>query len=227
MNIAEQLVPFPLFHGTSNHYVTAFKPGATPVAWPHKEMALSLLRDAWTALCVLGCEPSWYVQDVLNQVSGHSNWQHGELYLTPNRVSAVRYACGGAEYGGELLTLCRDAIDALAELDQTKAKHLMQSTGAMVDLLQGTGLPPILIEFDNVYMGDLSTERESDDLLESISFLVDEDERSREILGQQTNFRLANRRGIVTNVFEIEVECDSGPLPPFHLREIPSLEPWG
>ena len=99
-------VPFPLFHGTSSHYLELFRPGTVPGDWPYGDAAISLLGETWAALREFGREPDWWVERTLNQVSGPANWQHGELYLTPSRLSAARYAVGRAIDGGELLTMC-------------------------------------------------------------------------------------------------------------------------
>ena len=90
MNETENLVPFPLFHGTSSHYLFAFRPGYTPKPWPYKDVALKLLTDAWDVLSVrrheisdevgnrLGWDPNygaipWYVKKVVNgaEIMGH------------------------------------------------------------------------------------------------------------------------------------------------------------
>ena len=141
MNASQNLLPFPLFHGTSSHYLSAFQPGYTPTLWPHKDVALRLLTDAWDELSLIRHEiPAdvgkdlfgdvtheeipWMVKNVIEQAGGYSNWQHGELYLTPSKRSAVRYAFRGARYGGELLTFCKTTIDALARIDDRKRRSL-------------------------------------------------------------------------------------------------------
>ena len=234
MDNTTQFVPFPLFHGTSSHFLSAFKPGTTPSSWPYKDEALSLLNDVWFALRAFGREPCWFVERVLNQASGHSNWQHGELYLTPSKLAAVQYACGGAKYGGELLTFCNAAVDALAELDQTRADCLIQSAKNVAGFLKGTKSPPLLVELGDVKVADLSTERPRDDVLKALRSLANEDirgalgsdERVREIMGQQTNFRLPGGCGLVKHVFEVRVEDIDNPSPAFNLKEIRNSELW-
>lgn len=195
-----QIISFPLFHGTSSYYRTGFKPGTTPAVWPHKGVALGLLRGAWDALREFGREPEWYEENILNQVSGYSNWQHGELYVTPSKWSAVRYARNGAVYGGELLTACRSAIDELIELDPERAERLMRNAEGVSKLLKGSG-SPILVEFVDVRVCHLLPERESDDVLTALSRL--DDERKRETIGQQTNFRLISGCGTVHRVIKL------------------------
>ena len=251
MNNSGELVPTPLYHGTSSHFLSAFKPGATPAMWPHKRAALRLLEDVWTDLsqlrdqvpCDLREKLAWgiayeeipfYVRNVIDQVSGHSNWQHGELYLTPSKLKAVEYACRGAKHGGELVTMCRNALNALTGVDQQKAERLTGCAESLPRLLRGTDLPPILVEFDDIRIADLSTEVQEDDVSEALSLLTDKklretfgsDERVREIVGQQTNFRLANGCGVVGRVFEVHVEDQDNPSSPFALKEIDNSDQW-
>ena len=224
MNNGREVVPFPLFHGTSSHHLGFFKPDSTPEAWPHKTIALGLLRDAWAALEALGHERATDMTPVLNQVSGDFNWQHGELYLTPSKLSAVRYARRGARYGGELLTFCKEAVDILGAMNPARVSQLLRSAGPIAGFLQGNGWPPILVQFDDIPVDALSSEAQGRDVSESISLLVNED--MREVLGQQTNFRLATGFGVVTHVFEVEIEDTPNPLPTYDLKEVRSSVHW-
>ena len=212
MNVADDIVPFPLYHGTSRHYLSAFKPGRPPADWPHKDDALRLLRDAWNALSprrrqvpndVRYDEILPTAKNIMEQSSRFTNWQHGELYLTPSVRRAVSYGCAGARYGGELLTHCKTAIDVLAAVDQDKAKELSAMAESLKGLLQGTERPPLLIKFNDVRINELSTEVAGQDVRQRLSLLTNE--LIRENLGQQTNFRLAKGCGVVTRVFEVHV----------------------
>ena len=220
MQTHDEAIPFPLFHGTSSYYLSAFPPGHAPSIWPHRDIALRLLRDAWDALQAIGQSPCWYICNVLNQTNGHSNWQHGEIYLTPNELSAVRYAGGGAEYGGELLTLCRNAVDELARFDQNAALKLLSDVPSVAELLQGSGRP-ILVEFGDVHIADLSPERSSDTVPDLLSRLTNtEDQKLRQIMSQQMNFRLENGRGKVERVYELNIDDIANPLTKYQRREI-------
>jgi hypothetical protein len=130
---------------------------------------------------VLGCEPELWEELALKQVSGHSNWQHGELYVTPSKGTARRYADYGAVYGGELLTLCRCAVDKLAELDRERAESLMRDAESIAGFLKGAG-SPILVEFVDVSVCGLLPERDSDSVLDELKALSRlGDERMREL----------------------------------------------
>ena len=215
MDATEDLVPFPLFHGTSSHFLHNFKLGSAPVPWPHRDVALSLLRDTWGVLSLRKHEVServredlrWdvrfedipsMVKNVINQVSGYSNWQHGELYVSASENRAKEYAYSGARYGGELLTRCREAIDTLSTIDLKKANELIQSAKEIMVYLRGIEGTAFLVEFDGIRVDELATELAGQDVREAVARLVKMPEGpSREILAQGINFRLADGCGIV------------------------------
>ena len=214
-------VSFPLFHGTSSHYLEFFRPGTVPGGWPYRDTAISLLREIWATLRALGRKPDWWVERTLNQVSGPANWQHGVLYLTPSRCSAARYATGGAVYGGELLTMCREAADMLSESDRAMAESIVQNAKSIVDLLKGGG-SPILVEFANDRVDDLLPEKEFDGVSTALSRMDNED--MRELVGQQTKFRLTPGCGTVAQVFHLETKDPGGPNCRFDLNPVHALE---
>ena len=159
------------------------------------------------------------------QDSGHANWQHGQLYVTPSKKSAVRYAGGGAAHGGELLKSCRDAIDQLSGLNPARAAELLRGAQDIGRFLEEIGLP-ILVELGKVPVSGLSPERPSDDVNAQLAELADFDEEMRELMGQQTNFRLAPDCGVVARVFELSIDDLGDPLLKFQLREIVGSELW-
>ena len=206
MSATDCYVSFPLYHGTSSHYISMFKCGTSPSGWPHTEIALKLLRRTWDELSKYGQSPEWYIDRILEQSSGNSNWQHGQLYVTPSIKSATRYACSGARSGGELLTLCSEALNKLAKYDLRLTKCLIEGAGSVQPFLRNDGLPPLIIELDSVRVTDLLPERESDDPLVMLATLKSLEPEMRGILGQQYNFRLANGAGSVAHVFEVKLQ---------------------
>lgn len=82
-------VPLALYHGSPSHYLANFRPGDPVSDWPHRQAALDLYRHGWTELKGLGHVPERWQERVLAQVSGTANWQHGQLYVTPSRRTAV------------------------------------------------------------------------------------------------------------------------------------------
>ena len=218
-----QIVSFPLYHGTSSHYLGRFKPGATTEIWPFKGAALSLLKKAWDALRTLGHPAEWWIESILSQESGHSNWRHGELYVTPSLCSAIRYATGGAACGGELLTICREAFDKLTVVDRKRACSLLNDATSIAGFLDGSG-SPIVVEFHDVRTCDLLPEQEIDDVQVSLSRLGNEE--ARETIGQQTNFRLGPGCGTVSQVFRLKSSDVNDPQAPYELVPILQSELW-
>ena len=204
-------VPFALYHGSSSHYLVNFRPGETLSDWPHTRDALELYRLLWTELKRLGQSPDWWQEKILAQDTGHANWQHGQLYVTPSKASAVRYASGGAAHGGELLQSCRDALDELAKLDPGRTTELLCSAGRIGCFLKETERP-ILIQFRNVQVSGLSPERPSDNVSAQLAALANMDQPTRELMGQQTNFRLAPGCAIVGRVFELSIGDIGSPV---------------
>ena len=140
MNSATKLVPFPLFHGSSNHYLSSFKLGSTPVAWSHKDTALRLLREVWDDLDRLRDQVAtdaqeklhwdithgrvpWFVQRVIDQSSSFSsNWQHGELYLTPSKRTAVIPI--RSDYAANYMTSPPSVIPAKAGIQRVRSARI-------------------------------------------------------------------------------------------------------
>ena len=218
-------VPFALYHGLSSHYLVNFRLGETLSDWLYKGDALELYRRVGTELKRLGHAPDWWQGKILAQESGHANWQHGQLYVTPSKASAVRYARGGSAHGGELLQSCRDALDELARLDPGRMSELLRGAESIRRFLEETG-QPILIEFKNVRVSGLSPERPSDNVSGQLAELADFDEKMRELMGQQSNFRLAPDCAVVGRVFELSIDEIGTPVSRFELREIVDCDLW-
>ena len=202
-----------------------FRPGETLSDCPHKGDALELYRRVCTELKRLGHAPDWWQEKILAQDSDRANWQHGQLYVTPSKASAVRYASGGAAHGGELLQSCRTALDEIAKLDPSRTTELLCGAGRIGGFLEETGRP-ILIEFRKVQVSGLSPERPTDSVSAQLAALTDMDERMRELMGQQTNFRLAPGCGIIGRVFELSIDDPANPVSKFQLREIVDSDRW-
>lgn len=147
----------------------------------------------------------------MDQKAGLSNWQHGELYVTPSERTAVNYAEGYAEYGGEVMTQCREGLDLLSQLDQSSAQEVLEHAAPGIRRLIAGGGKPILVELINVCVWGLEAETQRDRDQE-IEALLQMSERDREIRGQQTNFRLTPGSGVVGQVFFLSVDDPAYPL---------------
>lgn len=174
---------------------------------------------------LLGHAPDWWRERILVKDPGHANWQHGQLYVTPSKISAVGYAGGGAAHGGELLQCCRDAPDLLLGREAGTAAELLRGAEDIGHLLEQAG-QPILVEFRSVPVSGLSPERPSDDVGAQLAKLADFDDKMRELVGQQRNFRLAPGCGVVAGVFELSIEDVGDRLSKCQLREIVDSDLW-
>lgn len=220
MTIQTPLVRFPLYHGSSSLHLENFIPGEAPRPFEHHDAAIRLFREAWAALADLGRSPEWWIQRMLEQSSQHSNWRHGTLYVSPSTLSAVRYASSGARCGGELLTMCADALASLRGLVGVRAQQLEDAFSELGRFLKGVG-EPILVELGELTAGDLTTKVEGKDVSQMLQ-LLDGDEKRRHVIGQQVNFAVQPNCGVVLRVSRLEVERPGDPLTLF--RVIPILD---
>ena len=211
MDNSTEVVPFPLYHGTSGHYLRNFQVGCTPAPWPHKEAALRLLQETWDTLRTHECDSTFDVENVLAQRNEASHWQHGELIVTASKFTAAMYAHGGACYGGELLTYCRAGLDKLSKIDTAGFQRLWSSIGSLSDYLSGTALPPLVVQFVGVRLSALSPLQSSHDVLKLVSSVVETG------LSQQINFRLSGGSGTVSALFTVEPQETTSGAPAFEL----------
>ena len=224
MYSTDKLTPVPLFHGASGFHLDKFRPGTSPFTWPHHSTALSLLRDSWDTLKQHLPKIDPVDAHILERMAaqnsiGAFNWQHGALYVTASRKTAVNYAVWNGRYGGELLCHCKKALEILETFDLDRAGELLRKYGGLVKFLKGTETRPILIEFEGIRTTDLSTENQNGDVEKEMSLVIDlnYDQHFRDLLGQQTNFRLPSGCGIVKRVFEVDFQNRDDPWPcPLH-----------
>jgi hypothetical protein len=156
---------------------------------------------ATEAIARSGGEVEFYECNALIQGSGHANWDHGEIFLTPSRGSALRYAQTGGAHGGELLTMCAEALQRLGVLNVEAHEDLIKQTN--VDLqkfLQGGGRP-MLVLFDDMNTCDLDAERRDVESVRDVLIRVPKTEDPNfDILTQQSNFRVKPGRGRVSRL---------------------------
>lgn len=197
------LVLFPLFHGTSTLYIESFRNRAPPSLWPYRDRAIELLGKTLKRLVAVGGEVEFWERDTLTQASGNSNWQHGQLYLTPSRYTATKYARTGGRNGGELFAMCSKALDRLGERDAESANALLQEASDLRKFLQGGG-SPMLVVFERLRPSDLEAEKKTDSVDSLLDRLSTSDGYLRGVFAQQSNFRLKPSRGTVSRIESIE-----------------------
>lgn len=202
-----QHVTFPLYHGTSSHFRDLFEVGGTTRPWPHAEDAIALLRATWVHLQGAGIHPEGYQANILRQSTGASNWQHGELYVAASEVTATRYACGGAVFGGELLSQCAGALGRLAAMDAAAAALLRDRYPALGTFLAGGGTP-LLVVVENAPVSALALEAGNGSVEEQI-LTIDEyrsemDGNLLEACLRAYQFRLRPGFGTVREISELK-----------------------
>lgn len=202
------MIDFPFFHGGSSHYRHLLSIGEPIRSWPHKDAALGLMRAVWSELRALGRQPEWYQDRMMEQHSGHANWQHGETYVTASRTAASRYAASNGEHGGELLNECALALDILERMDPRIAGDLRDRHADLAPMLAGGGAP-LLIRIEGIGIEDLqlelqgntAIERPLEDTVAEIGSFKD-NPALMDAIGA-IGFRLRPRAGVVAAIEEL------------------------
>lgn len=214
------MIPFPLYHGTSSHYLDNFKVGKPVTSSPYYDQSIALLNDVIVSLEKNGEYTEKYIDDICKQnINSGTNFQHGEIYLTPSIATAVRYAGSNAYFGGELLTTCQECLDRLQVINQKDFESFDERVKEILPLTNGSG-QPVLIEFKNISLGHLVSESNDENIEYEISELLDYDEKMRNIIGQQMNFRLKKNCGIVSNIYKLDIENPGNTLTNFKTHKL-------
>lgn len=193
------MIQFAFYHGTSTHYLSHFELGKPPKAWGHFDDALALYRGVWGKLESHGVVPEWFESNIINQSSSASNWQHGSFYITPSQGKAMGYSDSNSAYGGELLTMCANAIKRLAGFSAEDAQEVSALFPSLEKMLSGSG-ERVVVEIRGVSSEDIVSESGSRDVEKDLEALIKMDEKMREIAGGGMNFRLLPGRGVVAGV---------------------------
>lgn len=191
-------LPIPLYHGTSTIFVDGiikFGLGGHNqlVEWKVFELAAilhPLVRD------ILSAESDWMVKAqsfgwMVEQRTGHVNFQHGDTYLSPNSGTAVRYAAN-KKYGSEFLTYILDFLQELLRRNIPGiADDLYRKYPQIFNLLD-VSCAPLLVKVDNATIDELVAES-GDDASETFNHILTtlrEQPDMAMVLLQQSNFRL-------------------------------------
>ena len=231
----EVTTPLPLYHGTSTLFIDGIRSkglgGANPIAdWKVLECARELYPVVEK---YLGVTEDWHpkidgFRMMVEQLQGHSNFQHGDTYVSPALSTAARYAISN-RYGSELLTY---TLEFMRDLqihfpDRVPAGLRERYPEAIQRLLLPAA--PILICVKDVPASSLLTEHGKDptQLLETLNPADQTCPALFEVLLQQRNFRLiepvpaANLDVWLINVLRADVfppEFELLPLHPLQLN---------
>jgi hypothetical protein len=205
-------IVFPLYHGTSSYSAPVFRSGMPTEAWPLKVAAFTFMRDIVQAIRACGLQLEFWEEQTLVQESERSNWQHGEIYLSPSRFTATRYALSNAAFGGELLTMSMQMLERVQEVDPAHAAALLDRHRKVLPMLAGEG-QPILLEIVGLTENDLLGEAIDEPpaktlrLLEEFSRIPDKE--VADAMVQQMNFRLKPGCGVIRQAFSVNRLDDS------------------
>jgi len=189
---------FPLYHGTCTLFVESIGRhglgGWNPVKeWRVLECLRKVLpiAEKHVASSEIIRNNIGNAQSMAKQVNGGLNFQHGAVYLSPSRETAVRYACGKKK-GSELISRTILLIEELCRLDVKEVKtDLFQEFPEMFDVMD-IDAAPVLIQIPQVDTDMLLSERGGApaDTLAKIRDIQTRFPDRWEQLGQQLNFRL-------------------------------------
>jgi hypothetical protein len=194
------LLPFSLYHGTSTLFlkdiIESGLGGVDPVEkWKILEFAKAIAPIVNEHL---SSDDNFMVKantfmHMVNQTSSHSNYQHGDTYLSPSMDTAVRYA-SNKRYGSEILTYSLDFLEELIRRDIGEGiDDLYQKYPRLFGFLDISPAPLIIevIDYDTDW---LLTEFGNDATKQIEKLVMDYNLNPDDIHeeGQQDNFRLIN-----------------------------------
>ena len=159
MTEAYQLVPFPLYHGTSTWYLPGIlKHGLGRVDIHEQLQTRRFLKEAWELRLkfadgnesreILSLESSIISAMTEERVtSGGFNFRYCQVYVTGDQRKAVGYASN--RYGSELLSQAAGLIEQVRAFSQPAADRLLSLYPAISDCLKFAH-EAIVIKFDGV-----------------------------------------------------------------------------
>ena len=191
-----EILKFTLYHGTSTLFLESIKSeglGQTNIVLKYD--LITTLKELY-AVAKVNIEYwklyGWYVEDIIGQKINGSNWQHGQVYLSPALSTAFRYARSN-KYGSELVTLIVRMYNDLI----IKGIKFPMKNNFILSILDKDFLP-VVLKINNIQIDFLETE--TLDSLQSSIDLVNEFKEDESVC-QQINFRLT--KPINTNHFEV------------------------
>lgn len=189
----------PLFHGTSTVFINSILQHGLGAKNPIHEYGIHELAKKVLLLAEDNLK-DWDVftqkeqsfRNMVNQTSSTRglNFQHGDIYLSPSKYTAIRYAISN-RYGSEFITYTLDLLAELIRRNITGAKdHLYREFRSAFSLLD-ISPKPITIEVSNVPVAALWDEHGRDPSLwfELMAETLRTSPDMFQLNLQQTNFR--------------------------------------
>lgn len=189
---------FPLYHGTSTLFLESIARHGLGGWDPIKEWrVLECLRkvlpiaEKYADRCEILAGNVGVARFMAEQVNARMNFQHGAVYLSPSRGTAVRYACGKKK-GSELISRTILLIEELCRLKVVdECGNISNEYPELLNVLN-IEPAPVLIKVASIDAGMLLSEfgTSASGNLAEIRKLQDFHPGSWEKLSQQFNFRL-------------------------------------
>ncbi len=149
------------------------------------------------------------------------NYQHGETYVSPSKMTAIRYAT--KKYGSEMLTYTIEFLNELLKQDIPYVKSELYRKYHQIFGFILAAPSPLLIQVKNVKVDSLLSEQgdKPDSKLEFISKTLAEVPEMADSLLQQTNFRLIQPVEVSNlKIYIVNVKDYNGSLRDYNLYEI-------
>ena len=226
------VVPFPLYHGTSTIFLPSILEaglgGQNPVAEYRGVQCLDRLVDI--ADVAFQDSSEWGLEriglDLMRRqaiTGGHMNFRHGGAYLSPAEITAVRYAESNA-VGSELLSECVNLFRRLAEKGASDVYPLRIEFRKVFELSLHIG-KPVLIQITDLPRQSIQTEQAEDPNF-NIDQLLSFEPLTRALAAQQFNFELllphpvdASKVWIVERILGRPIDSNGYELTPYQIYE--------
>jgi hypothetical protein len=192
------MLEFPLYHGTSTIFLESIKKyglgGWDPIKeWRVLECARLLLpiAEAHAEHSEVITNHIDTARKMVSQVNDGMNFQHGQVYLSPAELTAVRYATSKKK-GSELISRVVLFIEELTRLKVKAVTHDIYNEFPRLVELQDIDSAPILIEVNQVKKDSLLSEKGAspDESIKFIRSAITKFNSRWPMVCQQHNFRL-------------------------------------
>jgi len=194
------ILPFPLYHGTSTVFLEDIKSLGLGAKDPLAEIGIhEFIADLLPVIDAnLGGTAIYEARRqsfgmMAEQKRAAMNFQHGQTYLSPCKQTAIRYAVN-KHYGSELLSYCMVFLKMLLDREVSGVADVLYQRHPAMFRYVDISASPVLVRADEVPASALRTEH-GEDASELVKRLLDlraKKGESFEKWAQQGNFRLVS-----------------------------------
>jgi hypothetical protein len=194
--VKEGVLTFPLFHGTSSLFADSILQNGLGTKNPIQEFQVMPFLQSLREKCesTIPTDHRWLrMKWLVEQMTGQDStlFRHGLAFLSPSRITAVRYAASNP-FGSEVISTCSTLCQLLADSGQECMLDSGLAAFPVVELLKKPA-SPVLVEVAHVRVTELKGERgqsaqEVVDTLEKLASSLDM--KFFQLVSQQSNFSL-------------------------------------